>query len=76
MLVTIKAGALRVIYADDATCEGTVYEVGDSFIDRGDTNVHIARNESLSEVELWATYLVPGEPNAPFRLDEPAGSGC
>ena len=77
VLVTVKAGALRLIYADDATCEGTVYEAGDSFIDRGDAVVHIARNESLlNEVELWATYLVPGEPNAAFRLDEPAASSC
>jgi quercetin dioxygenase-like cupin family protein len=77
VLVTVKAGALRLIYANDETCQGTVYETGDSFIDRGDAVVHIARNESLmSEVELWATYFVPGEPGATFRLDEPAASSC
>ena len=77
VLVTVKRGALRLIYANDKTCTGTVYEAGDSFIDRGDAVVHIARNESLlSEVELWATYFVPGDPGAVFRLDEPAGSSC
>ncbi|MGH3135904.1 MAG: hypothetical protein ACRDPV_05360 [Gaiellaceae bacterium] len=77
VLVTVRTGSLRLIYADDASCQGTVYEAGDSFIDRGDAVVHIARNESLlNEVELWATYFVPGEPGAPFRLDEPAQGSC
>jgi hypothetical protein len=77
VLVTIKRGAMRLIYANDPTCTGTVYEAGDSFVDRGDAVVHIARNESiLNEVEFWATYLVPGDPGAPFRLDEPAPSEC
>ena len=77
VLVTVKTGSLRLIYADDKSCQGTVYDAGDSFIDRGDAVVHVARNESLlNEVELWATYLVPGEPGAPFRLDEPAQGSC
>jgi hypothetical protein len=78
VLVTVKAGALRLIYADDESCLGTVYEAGDSFIDRGDAIVHIARNVSLvNEVELWATYLVPGDPGTPFRIDAtPAPSDC
>jgi hypothetical protein len=77
VLVTIKRGAMRLIYANDPTCTGTVYEPGDSFVDRGDAVVHIARNESLlNELEFWATYLVPGDPGAAFRLDEPAPSEC
>jgi quercetin dioxygenase-like cupin family protein len=77
VLVTVKRGALRLIYANDRRCTGTVYQEGDSFIDRGDAVVHIARNESLmNEVELWATYFVPGVPGADFRLNEPAGSRC
>jgi hypothetical protein len=78
VLVTVKRGALRLIYADDTTCQGTVYEAGDSFVDRGDENVHIARNVSASEeVELWATYIVPGDPPGAFRLDDPvAPNGC
>ena len=78
VLVTVKSGALRLIYADDLTCAGAVYEAGDSFIDRGDAVAHIARNESLHHpVELWATYLVPGDPGTGFRTDvSPAPSGC
>lgn len=77
VLVTVKAGSLQLIYADDTTCEGTVYEAGDSFVDRGDETVHIARASPFAETVLWATYFVPGDPGAPFRLDEPApGSGC
>ena len=78
VLVTVKSGALRLIYADDPTCEGTVYEAGDSFIDRGDAMTHIARNVSVTDpVELWATYLVPGAPGTGFRNDvSPAPSSC
>jgi hypothetical protein len=45
---------------------------------RGDAITHIARNESATdEVELWATYLVPGAPGTGFRNDvSPAPSGC
>ena len=78
VLVTVKRGAIRLIYSDDSTCEGTVYEAGDSFVDRGDEVVHIARNFSATdEVELWATYLVPADPGSAFRLDEPvAPNAC
>ena len=71
VLVTVKSGALRVIYSNDCTGLGTVYEAGDTFVDRGDETVHIARNESLTaNVELWATYLVPGAPGTALRIDE------
>jgi hypothetical protein len=75
VLVTVKSGALRLIYADDCTGLGTVYEAGDTFVDRGDETVHIARNETPSnvnegKVEFWATYLVPGAPGTALRIDE------
>jgi uncharacterized RmlC-like cupin family protein len=78
VLVTVKSGALRLIYANELTCTGTVYDAGDSFIDRGDAITHIARNVSPTEnVELWATYLVPGDPGTGFRIDvSPAPNGC
>lgn len=78
VLVTVRRGALRLIYAEDESCSGTVYEAGDSFVDRGDEMVHIARNMSATEeLELWATYLVPGDPGTGFRLDEPvAPTAC
>jgi hypothetical protein len=70
VLVTIKEGSLQLIYADDTSCQGTVYEQGDSFIDRGDETVHIARASPLTGVVLWATYFVPGTPTTTaFRID-------
>jgi quercetin dioxygenase-like cupin family protein len=77
VLVTVKSGSLQLIYADDTTCQGTVYEAGDSFVDRGDETPHIARASPFTETVLWATYFVPGDPGSAFRLDEPApGTGC
>jgi hypothetical protein len=78
VLVTVKTGSLQLIYADDDGCQGVVYEAGDSFVDRGDEVVHIARASPFDGVELWATYFVPGgDPAAPFRLDAPdPGTGC
>ncbi len=78
VLVTVKAGSLQLIYSTDETCQGVVYRAGDSFVDRGDENVHIARASPFDGVELWATYFVPGDDTtAPFRLDAPdPGTGC
>ena len=75
VLVTVKAGALTLVYANDPTCAGRVYSVGESFVDRGDENVHTALNRGPTNVELWATYLVPGAPGTPFRLDA-SDPGC
>lgn len=76
VLVTVKAGALTLVYANDPTCRGHTYTTGQSFVDRGDENVHTALNLGTTEVELWATYLVPGAPGtAAFRLDA-ADPGC
>ena len=78
VLVTVKTGALRVIYANDCTGVGTLYDAGDSFVDRGDETVHIARNESPTATELWATYLVPEPAGRPLRIDapEPGPADC
>lgn len=69
VLVTVKSGALTLVYADDPTCQGRTYPAGQSFVDRGDETVHTALNLGPTAVELWATYLVPGDPGAPFRID-------
>ena len=76
VLVTIKSGAMTLVYADDATCQGRVYTAGQSFVDRGDEFVHTALNRGSGNLEFWATYLVPGEPGAPARLDAPASGTC
>ena len=79
VFVTVRAGALRIVYANDRRdrhCVGTTYTAGQSFIDRGDENVHNAYPVGPTPVELWATYLVPGAPNAAFRLDAPDPGKC
>jgi mannose-6-phosphate isomerase-like protein (cupin superfamily) len=76
VLVTIKSGEMTIVYADDATCEGRIYRAGESFVDRGDEFVHTALNRGSANLEFWATYLVPGEPGAPARLDAPASGTC
>jgi hypothetical protein len=75
VLVTVKSGALTLVYADDPTCAGRTYTAGQSFVDHGDETVHTALNLGTTPVELWATYLVPGPAGAPFRLDAP-DPGC
>jgi Cupin domain len=70
VLVTIKSGALTVVYANDPTCAGRTFTAGQSFVDRGDETVHTARNLGATAVEFWATYLVPGAAGTAFRIDE------
>jgi hypothetical protein len=76
VLVTVKSGALTVVYADDPTCEGTTYTAGKSFIDFGNVTVHTALNRGSVPVDFWATYIVPGAPGAPFRIDSPNPGSC
>ena len=76
VFVTVKSGALTVVYEDDPTCQGTTYTAGQSFVDFGNVRVHTALNRGPTPVELWATYLVPGAPGAPFRIDAPDPSHC
>jgi len=75
VLVTVKTGELTLVYANDPTCQGRVFRGGESFVDRGDETVHTALNRGPTNVELWATYLVPGDPGVPFRIDA-ADPGC
>jgi mannose-6-phosphate isomerase-like protein (cupin superfamily) len=76
VLVTVKSGELTLVYADDATCAGRTYRAGDSFVDRGDENVHTAFNRGSVNLELWATYLVPGAPGTAFRINADDPGTC
>lgn len=42
--MTVKSGALTLVYADDPTCAGRTYTAEQSFVDRGDETVHTALN--------------------------------
>jgi len=76
VLVTVKSGQLTIVYADEPTCVGRTYTAGESFVDHGDEHVHTAFNDGGTNTELWATYLVPGAPGAPQRLDAAAPGTC
>ncbi len=75
-VVLIKSGQMSFYDSDDPTCTVRTYSAGQSFIDRGQGHVHIARNESTSQrLELWATYFdVP--PGGAFRIDAPNPGNC
>lgn len=64
VVVVVAAGTMTLYQADDPTCTGETYTVGDAFVDPGQGNVHNARNEGSVGVVLLATYF-----------DVPAGSG-
>ncbi len=76
VVVLIKEGQMSFYDSDDPTCTVRTYSAGQSFIDRGQGDVHIARNESTSQrLELWATYFdVP--PGGSFRIDAPNPGNC
>lgn len=76
VLVTIKSGEMTLVYADDASCEGRIYTAGQSFVDRGDETIHNALNRGSTNVEFWATYLVPGAPGMPARIDAASPFSC
>ena len=75
VLVTVKTGELTLVYAGES-CEGRTYKAGESFVDRGDETVHTALNRTPANTEIWATYLVPGPPGTPARIDAPAHGDC
>ena len=75
VFVTIQAGTMTFYDADDPTCAPGTYATGESFIDEGGGHVHIARNEGLSDLVLYATYLIPVG-SAGFRTDVPDPASC
>jgi quercetin dioxygenase-like cupin family protein len=75
VVVLIKAGELTFYSSEDPTCTPRTYSAGQAFVDRGQGHVHLARNLSSQNLELWATYFdVP--PGGPFRLDAADPGNC
>lgn len=64
VIVVVAAGTMTLYQADDPTCTGETYTVGEAFVDPGQGNVHNARNQGADGVSLYATYF-----------DVPAGVG-
>ena len=75
VVVLIKAGEFTFYSSEDPTCTPRTYSAGQAFIDPGQGHVHLARNLSSQNVELWATYFdVPV--SGAFRLDAPNPGNC
>ena len=75
VVVVVSAGTLTLYRANDPKCRPHEFPAGTSFIDPGRGNVHIARNEGATPVELYATYLdVPV--GGGFRIDAADPGNC
>jgi quercetin dioxygenase-like cupin family protein len=75
VVVLIKSGQMSFYDSEDPTCTVRTYSAGESFVDSGQGHVHIARNEGIANLELWATYFdVP--PGGAFRIDAPNPGNC
>jgi len=75
VVVLVTAGELTLYQGSDRKCMAHAFSAGESFIDRGRGNVHIARNEGAEPVVLYATYLdVPV--GGAFRIDAADPGNC
>ncbi len=76
VVVLIKSGQMSFYDSEDPTCTVRTYSAGQSFVDRGQGHVHIARNENPSEnLEVWSTYFdVPI--GGATRIDAAAPGNC
>jgi hypothetical protein len=74
-LIIVTAGTLTEYHAD---CKPIVHVVGDTFVDPGEGEEHIIRNESTTtQASNVAIQLVPHDPaKANRRIDAPAPEGC
>jgi quercetin dioxygenase-like cupin family protein len=75
-LVLVRSGEFT-LYSAAAGCTGTTYKAGQSFVDAGFGNVHIARNEApVGNVELYVLYLTPAGAGVRIDAPKPAASTC
>jgi quercetin dioxygenase-like cupin family protein len=72
-IAVVQNGELTVYSSED--CTGRPYGAGQAFVDSGQGHVHIARNLTSQETEVWVTYLdVP--PGESVRLDAADPGTC
>ena len=57
VVVVVAAGTMTLYQADDPSCSGETFTVGEAFVDPGQGNTHNARNEGTDGVSLYATYF-------------------
>ena len=74
-IALVKAGELTIYASDDPSCAGRTYGAGQAFVDSGQGHVHIAKNLTGQDTEVWVTYLdVP--PGETVRVDAPGSDYC
>jgi len=74
-IALITKGELTLYSSDDPTCTGHPYEIGQGFVDSGQGHIHMARNLTTQETEVWVTYLdVP--PGGSVRIDAADPGNC
>jgi quercetin dioxygenase-like cupin family protein len=73
-LITVKSGTITAYSADDPTCTGQVYPAGSGFVDPGDGQAHILRNEGSVAAETIAVQFLPD--GAPRRIDVIQPTNC
>ena len=74
-IALIKKGELTLYSSDDPTCTGRPFGVGQAFVDSGQGHVHIARNLTNQDTEVWVTYLDVPPGGAP-RIDAADPGTC
>jgi hypothetical protein len=74
-IALVKSGELTLYSSDDPTCTGRPFGLGQAFVDSGQGHVHIARNLTNQQTEVWVTYLdVP--PGGSVRIDAVNPGNC
>jgi quercetin dioxygenase-like cupin family protein len=75
VVVVVAAGTMTLYQGNDPSCTPHVFTTGQVFVDPGQGNVHIARNEGATSVQLLATYFdVP--PGAGPAIAHPNPGNC
>jgi quercetin dioxygenase-like cupin family protein len=74
-LIIVTVGEIMAYEGDDATCTPKRYRAGEGFVDPGDGQVHLLRNESGAPAETVAVQILPK--GADRRIDvTPAPGNC
>lgn len=73
-LIIVTQGEIMAYEGDDPTCTGTLYTVGEGFVDEGGGHVHLLRNESEAPAETVAIQFLPKD--AIRRIDAPDPGNC
>lgn len=76
LFVVVKSGTVARYDGTSSSCASTQVTAGQVFLENPN-HVGAIRNEGLTPVELWITYLAP-QPSGtnPLRIDQPKPAAC